>query len=383
MSTYPEQEIRSRAAAVLVVVASIGALAFLWVFRPTLKDLPRSLAEPLTATALEDLGVLLAWLGLAGLVLLLLGRALRSTANPRRRAIGEHNGLGSRPVRPKRHSTPEASAPRSSAFQEQVVLTVGAPAEIRAALKREPRAEPAQQAPPIEVSVLGPLQINGGKRRRRRLRTSAQQLIAYLTLHTGGANRDQLLEALWPGQDPKRSEQRLWQSTSDVRRVLGEVIRRDRDRYSLDRSLVRVDVDELEGLVGEANGAGVHEKHELLEKALALYRGEPLAGSDFSWCEGEIRRLRGTYVELLDHVGRARLEAGDGRGALHAAERGLAVDILNESLWRLAMEAESALGLRESLSERYETLSQILNERLGLEPDRETRRLHRRLLSQA
>jgi two-component SAPR family response regulator len=165
--------------------------------------------------------------------------------------------------------------------------------------------------------------------------------------------------------------------------VLGEVIRRDRDRYSLDRSLVRVDVDELEGLVAEANRAGGHEKHELLEKALALYRGEPLARSDFSWSEGEIRRLCGTYVELLDHVGRARLGAGDGRGALHAAERGLAVDTLNESLWRLAMEAESALGLRESLSERYETLSKILNERLGLEPDRETRRLHRRLLSQA
>ena len=382
MSTYPEQEIRSRAGAVLVVVASLGALAFLWVFRPTLKGLPRSLAEPLTATALEDLGLLLAWLGLAGLVLLLLGRALRSTANPRPRAIGGHNGLGSRPVRPKRRSTQEASAPRSSAFHEQVVLTVGAPAETRAALKREPRAEPAQQAPPIEVSVLGPLQINGGKRRRR-LRGSAQQLIAYLALHPGGANRDQLLEALWPGHDPKRSEQRLWQSTSDVRRVLGEVISRDRDRYSLDRSLVRVDVDELERFVGEANGAGGHGKHELLEKALALYRGEPLAGSDFSCCEGEIRHLRGTYVELLDHVGRARLEAGDGRGALHAAEGGLAVDLLNESLWRLAMEAESALGLRESLSERYETLSQILNERLGLQPDRETRSLHRRLLSQA
>ena len=55
------------------------------------------------------------------------------------------------------------------------------------------------------------------------------------------------------------------------------------------------------------------------------------------------------YVELLEQVGRARLEAGDARGALEAAERGLAVDLLNEVLWRLALEAEGRLGLREAI----------------------------------
>jgi len=43
---------------------------------------------------------------------------------------------------------------------------------------------------------------------------------------------------------------------------------------------------------------------------------------------------------LFDEVGRARLDAGDVRGALDAAERGLAVDVLNEGLWRLALETE-------------------------------------------
>jgi DNA-binding SARP family transcriptional activator len=46
------------------------------------------------------------------------------------------------------------------------------------------------------------------------------------------------------------------------------------------------------------------------------------------------------------------------------------------------MEAESALGIREAIAERYERLRALLDERLGLEPNQETRHLHRRLLAQ-
>jgi DNA-binding SARP family transcriptional activator len=55
---------------------------------------------------------------------------------------------------------------------------------------------------------------------------------------------------------------------------------------------------------------------------------------------------------------------------------------LNEGFWRLALEAESALGLREAVGRRYEQLRRLLDERLGLTPARETRALYRRLLGQ-
>jgi DNA-binding SARP family transcriptional activator len=260
-------------------------------------------------------------------------------------------------------------------------LTLTAPVETSAAVEQEPRVETAEEVASISVSVLGPLQITGGKRRRR-LRASAQELIAYLALHPDGASRDQLLEALWAGEDPKRSEQRLWQSSSDVRRVLGSVITRENDRYSLDRRQVRLDLDELERLLASAGTAEPERVQQVLERALSLFTGEPLAGSDFAWAGGELRRLRAIHVDLLEQVGRGRLAAGEPRAALEASERGLAIDVLNEGLWRLALEAESALGLREAVAERYEQLRGLLDERLGLEPARETRHLHRRLLAQ-
>jgi DNA-binding SARP family transcriptional activator len=99
--------------------------------------------------------------------------------------------------------------------------------------------------------------------------------------------------------------------------------------------------------------------------------------------EGELRRLRVTYVELLKRVGRARLETGDAERSLEAAERGLAIDALDEDVWRLALEAEGALGLREAIEERYGRLRDLLEERLALEPARETREVYLRLLGQS
>jgi two-component SAPR family response regulator len=134
---------------------------------------------------------------------------------------------------------------------------------------------------------------------------------------------------------------------------------------------VRVDVDEVTVRVAGAARAG----------ARSLCR-RTVAGSDYVLAEGELRRLRATHVELLERIGRIRLDGGEPRAALEAAERALAVDRLNESTWRLALEAESALGLREAVDDRYEQLRQLLGERLGLEPDRETRSLYRGLLAQ-
>src|SRR5207244_161709 len=123
-------------------------------------------------------------------------------------------------------------------------------------------------------------------------------------------------------------------------------------------------------------------EQRLVKQALGLFTGEPLAGSDYAWAEGHLRRLRAIHVELLERVGRIYLGSGEPRRALELAERALALDGLNECLWRLALEAESALGLREAVDERYERLRALLAERLGLEPDRETRSLYRSLLGQ-
>lgn len=383
-----ERRQHARRLRLAIALPTIGALALMWELRPGPPPLPRSLAAPLTVEAIEALAVWLLWLAaLLGIALLV--NAL--TAQPwRRRGRGDARWAraSNRWVVATGPSARDQVAPRLVIAEPQPRLPQDPDAEegTSAAVKprdceRQPDAAEIAQGRP-RVSLLGPLAIAGAKRSRRGLRASALELVAYLALHRRVVQRDELLEALWPGEDPKRTRLRLHQAARDARRLLGGAVTSERDHYSLDRAAVDVDVDELKRLLTEADAAEAEQAKELLEASLRLFRGEPLSGSDYAWSDTELPRLRATFVDLLERVGRGRLEAGDATGALDAAERGLGIDVLNESLWRLALEAESGLGLREAVTDRYERLRTLLDQRLGLEPAQETRLLYRVLLAQ-
>lgn len=374
----------------LATAASVLALAALWRYRPEWPDLPDSLSTPVTTTLLQQLIVIAAWLLAGLLVLLLLARSL-SRARARRILDASDMGFAAAGGYTRARRIRAIGLPIAG---EGARLVVVAPRE---ADPKPPAEDPTDSAPEIRpderlfISVLGPLAIHGAKQSRRGLRARALELVAFLALRREGVQRDEILEALWPGEDPKRSRHRLYQAVRDARRLLGDAVASERDRYWLDRDRVRVDVDDLEELVGEAravNGNGKRSAgregggNDLLEQALSLFRAEPLAGSDYAWAASEIRRLRATYASLLEWVSQAKLEDGDASEALELAERGLAVDALNEALWRLALKAEGELGLREAIEARYQQLVAILEERLGLEPSKETRSVYLRLLSQ-
>jgi DNA-binding SARP family transcriptional activator len=365
---------------------ALAILAALWLFRPGPPSLPRSFSAPLTIETIEGLTVWLLWLvgALFAFALLFTPRWERAQLSVATTPQLQKTSTWLR----RRAWPPRAQAP--SLVIVAPARAPAAPANGRAAASEQPspveRAAPASDTIAVptcpQISVLGPLTITGGKRSRRGLRARALELIAYLALHPRQVHRDELLEAFWPGEDPRRTRPRLRQAVRDARRLLGDAITGEGEQYWLNRAQVDVDLDELERLLAAMNTAEAEHAQALLETPLRLFRGEPLAGSDYAWSETQLARLRATFIDLLEQVGRRRLEAGEAPAALELAERGLNVDALNESLWRLAMEAESALGLREAVAERYERLRTLLDERLGLEPAQETRHLHFRLFAQ-
>lgn len=240
----------------------------------------------------------------------------------------------------------------------------------------------AHPAPRPAIRLLGPPLIEAPAEGELPRRAASVELLAYLAFNRGGATSEQLLEVVWPGIEPERSRQRLWQAVSDARRLVGHALVRRNGRYLLDRALVAIDVDELDRLLHAAALAPDGHARPLLERAAALWRDRPLAGAEYHWAEGDIRYLVASYLTLAERLARLQLDGGDPRAALACCERALAHDPLDERLWRLAMQAEAALGLRATLTRRYDTLAGLLAERLGLLPERETRDLYRELLSQ-
>lgn len=374
--------------AVLLVVLALG-----WDLRPALPPLPQSFSAPLPSGMIAATLGFAAWVVFVLLDLVLIGKVLQlavrrqptGTALRLRRAFVQHEPSSPARTRdwrahaaplappvlrlPARREPPERE-PTAPALQQYGSHEARAPADVVASDAGNER---------IGVLLLGPLELTHCKKKQPRRQATAE-LLSYLAIQQRPVSRDELLEALWPGDDPRRSAARFYQAASEARKLLGEAFQRSRDNYSLDR--VHTDVDELEDLRHQAADTNGIEQVALLERALGLFRGEPLAGVDALWAGGEQRRLTALRVDLLERIGRLRLEAGDASGGLELAERAATVDGSNERPIQLAMEAEGALGRREAIVERYERLCRELDERYGLEPSRETKQLYRRLLAQ-
>ncbi len=379
------------------------ALALLWRFRPEPPALPNSLSSPVTTGLLQQLAIVAAWLLAAILVLILLARSLRlllarSRRQPPLALLPETlpaRDRSLRKLRPAARSSERAFPPpfplipralpaangeveHGRVRARDAIVAVALPARSPAVEAREPRNG---QRPP-SIALLGPLEIAAAKRRRRGLRSHTQQLLAYLALHPKGATLDELIAAFLPDVDEDKARQRLWEWVSDARGHLGESILRENERYLLDRDAVAVDLDQFEDLLARARTGRGADRERLLEQALALVRGQPLAGTDYAWAASDVRRLHAKIVDLLRELGNLRLDRGHPTGALATAEQAVALDPYNEAAHRVAMRAESVLGLRQAIADRYERLCQELDTRFGLEPEHETRLLYRRLLSQ-
>jgi len=360
-------------------VAALAALAVLWGQRPAVPELPNSLASPVTTALLQELVFIATWL-LSGVVVVLLfvRLVLLLVAQAPRR-----------PPRVLRPGVAPASSRRSFAHAglaaQAAQQTFAAPFPLipRASREFQHRLAPVRaQKPSPRVALLGPVTITATKPRRRGLRSQTQELLAYLALHKEGATTDGLAAVLWPDIDDENARKRVWRAVSEVRSQLGNVIVRSGEQYFVDRKAIAVDLDEFDVLLARADTRRDVDREPLLERALALVRGQPLAGTDYAWAAGEVSHLRAKMVGLLHDLGNLRLDSDNPTGALAAAEQAISLDAYNESAHRLAMRAESALCLREAVAERYERLRHELDARLGLEPERETRLLYRHLLGQ-
>jgi DNA-binding SARP family transcriptional activator len=356
----------------LLALAAGAGLTLLALLRPALPVMPWQPLQPTGTELLRETGWVVVWL----LLLLACGRLACLAAWPprERHQVPRHRASWLPPPRREQiQRRPVSASPLVALFSRPQPTGADMPAT---------EADPPSVADTatrvdgrVRVMVVG-RQLIGPDRRVARERAT-RGLIAYLAIKRAPATLEELCEALWPGEELDRTRQRLWKATRQARRLLGDVLIRERDSYWLDRDRLRLDGDELD----ELRRRVAWEPGDL-ERALELAADEAFADVDYAWIDSERRRLQAVQLELLERGGRLRLDGGDGNGALAAAERLIERDPLNERGWCLAMEAASLLGNRQAILDRYEQLAETLDERLGLRPSGESTALYRRLLAQ-
>ena len=223
---------------------------------------------------------------------------------------------------------------------------------------RERRSAPAPRNAPVEIAVLGNVQVNGAAesfRYRRRL----TELVAFLAMHPEGTTTDAFATALWP--ERRVPLQTLANRLSETRRALGLASDgRPRLRKQGRRHLIveaETDWDRFRELAEESRGP------DAWRGALALVRGRPFEGLDrgeWAQLEGHLAFVEATVVGVACRLGEHALDRGEGGLAHWAALQGLLVSPWDERLYRLLMRAADGLGNRGGVDAALRSLAAAL-----------------------
>jgi DNA-binding SARP family transcriptional activator len=244
--------------------------------------------------------------------------------------------------------------------------------------------------PETRVQLCGRLALTWhGERIEGRLPARQGRLLfVHLAAHRDRpATRDELVEALWPGEAPPAAEATLRSLLSRLRRVLGSdaVTAEEQPRLVLppdafvDLEAAREGLHRAESAVAAGDFA-----RAWAPARIALHTAQRgfLGGHDAPWIVAIRTDLEELRLRALECVGEAGL--GMGGGELDAAERSgrrlVELAPYRESGYRLLMEALAARGNVAEALLVYERLRARLRDELGIVPGPPIRAAYERLV---
>jgi DNA-binding SARP family transcriptional activator len=242
----------------------------------------------------------------------------------------------------------------------------------------------------LRFGLLGPLEVCVADQNVEIGSSKRRIVLATLLLN---ANRpvtlDRLIEAVWPATPPRSAIGNLHTYVSDLRRCLSAKEARITTRssgYSITVRPHELDLLTFDELM--ARGARLwDEEHpaealDLLQQALALWRGEPLEGllAGPTW-EADLGRLAERRLAAQEERLALLVELGNYATAISEARAMLHGQPFREKVWRLLMLALNYSGRRAEALQAYVDVRGRLVEELGVEPGPELRRTHAAILA--
>lgn len=240
--------------------------------------------------------------------------------------------------------------------------------------------KPPAERTPLALSVLGPVQLlyrrpaTGSRSTEpdepepeevlaiQGISRPAQELLAYLAAHPGGATRDAIIEALWPNSVADRPDTAFHTTISRLRKRLrdvtgtdttGDVITSTDGRWHLHRAHVTVDYwTFLETHTRNPDPALRRHDHHI---AVRLYHGPFAADQTGEWTHTIREATRRRYLEALNDLTESEI-ATDPDLALDLLERARNLEPLNEAIYRNIMRIHIAGHRPDAARGVYELL---------------------------
>ena len=241
----------------------------------------------------------------------------------------------------------------------------------------------------MEFGILGPLAVWEDGAELELGPPKPRAVLAILLMHAGETmSTERLVDALWDEKPPATAVKALHVYVSQLRKALGDgVVETRPPGYVVRVEDGALDLQRFERLLDEgrqllAAGAPV-EAGEVLRRALALWRGTPLADFRYeAFAHEEILRLEALRLIALEHRLEADLAVGRHGEAIPELETLIRDYPLRERLRELLMLALYRSGRQADALAVMQEARATLRDELGLDPSQALQRLEKAILLQ-
>ncbi|UNO41435.1 BTAD domain-containing putative transcriptional regulator [Streptomyces sp. MST-110588] len=243
----------------------------------------------------------------------------------------------------------------------------------------------------LRFTVLGPVRAWRGATPLAAGSPQQRALLAALLLRGGRtATAPELVDALWGEEPPHAALAALRTYASRLRKALGadaDILASESGGYAIrpvDAHPLDLDIDHAESYAAEAEKAKASgdrcRARELLDSALALWDGEPLAGLAGPYVETQRTRLEEWRLSLIETRLELDLEVGCHTEAISELTALTAAHPLRERLRELLMLALYRSGRQAEALAVYADTRRLLADELGVDPCASLSELQQRIL---
>ncbi|BCY09023.1 SARP family transcriptional regulator [Actinoplanes sp. L3-i22] len=248
-------------------------------------------------------------------------------------------------------------------------------------------AEETGTVHPVRVRVLGPLRVSRGTADVAVGRSMRRAVLGRLALSANTpVSPSDLTDVLWGGRIPPDPRHALHTYLSRLRTALrsgpDDIISRTSGGYQLNLADGRLDLADFRRRIGQARAAEPVRALDLLDDALALWRGSPLSDvaqlRDHPLVTAVVEERIAATLRFADLA----LASGQAGRCLPRLRELASTSPLHEPVHARLIAALAAGSLQASALQAYAEIRRRLVEELGIEPGPELVQAHRRVLRQ-
>jgi len=228
----------------------------------------------------------------------------------------------------------------------------------------------------VEIGILGPLEVRAGGQSVQITGSRLRALLTRLAVDAPAiVTTSHLVDAVWPADPPAEPVNALQTLVSRLRRALGgpAVIVQEAGGYRLAVPRGAVDAAAFADLAAAGRGdlaaRATQIARDTLVKALALWRGDPLADSgDAGYAAAPIVRLLEQRLDAQTDLIEAELQLGRAAEVISDLDALVTTHPLREQIAGQLMRALAASGRTADALAVYDRLREALADELGVDP---------------